>query len=119
MTDYHLSEMEACFAELIWEAEPVRSGKLVELCREKLNWAKPTTYTVLRKLCQKELFVNEGGTVRALLSREEYAAVKSEQFVKKYYQGSLPAFLAAFASRRELSEEEAAELRRMLNDCGK
>ena len=118
MANYRLGEMEARFAELIWENEPIKSGDLVILCKEKLNWAKPTTYTVLRTLCQKELFINKDGFVRSLISKEEYAVIQSEKMVNKYYQGSLPAFLAAFTSRKRLNDQEIAELKNMIDNYG-
>ena len=115
MIDYELGAVQARFADIIWACEPVASGELVRICEKELSWKKPTTYTVLRKLCEKGLFINEGGTVRALVSREEFYSHKSEQFVQETFGGSLPAFLAAFTSGRKLSEEEAEEIRRMID----
>ena len=118
MADYHMGEIEARFADIIWENEPISSGKLVALCREKLNWSKGTTYTVLRKLCHREIFKNENSTVTSLISRADYYAVQSERFVEETYQGSLPAFVVAFASRKKLSRDEIEELQRLLNTYG-
>ncbi|MBO4859948.1 MAG: BlaI/MecI/CopY family transcriptional regulator [Clostridia bacterium] len=114
-----LGDLQARFAELIWENEPAPSGRLVELCREKFGWKKPTTYTVLRKLCEKGLFVNENGTVRSLVSAEEFHSEKSERFVRETFGGSLPSFISAFASRRTLSKAEVDEIQRMIDEYRK
>ena len=119
MTDYHLGEMEMRFAELIWENEPLGSGELVKLCADALGWKKSTTYTVLKKLCDKGFFRNEGGTVSSLISEKEMRSRDSREFVENSFGGSLPAFLAAFASGRKLSEEEVADIRRLIDDYGK
>ena len=115
MIDFELGEAQARFADLVWEAEPVSSGKLVAICQQELNWKKSTTYTVLRKLCEKGLFRNENGIVTARISREEFYAAKTEKFVEESFSGSLPAFVAAFVSRKQLSEEDAEEIRRMID----
>ena len=114
MAEPSLGAAELRFAELIWANAPVSSGALVGLANEALGWKKSTTYTVLRRLCEKGLFENDGGTVRALLSREDYLARESRSFVEQSFGGSLPAFLAAFVSRRKLSAEEAAQLRALV-----
>ena len=114
MPQYRLGEVETAFANLIWDNEPLTSSRLVELCGEKLSWKKSTTYTVLRRLCQKGVFQNEGGVVTSLIGREEVAARQSEEFVDQAFDGSLPRFLAAFASRKKLSGEEIAELQKLI-----
>lgn len=119
MTDYHLGEVEMRFAELIWANEPLGSGELVKLCAETLGWKKSTTYTVLKKLCDKGFFRNEGGTVSSLISEKEMRSRDSREFVENSFGGSLPAFLAAFASGRKLSEEEVADIRRLIDGYGK
>ena len=116
MLDIELGEVQAAFADIIWAHEPVGSGELVKICEKELGWKKPTTYTVLRKLCEKGLFKNEGGLVTALVSRERFNAIKSERFVEDTFDGSLPAFLAAFMSGRKISAEEAAEIRMMIDE---
>ncbi len=116
MIDIELGEVQAAFADIIWAHEPVGSGELVKICEKELGWKKPTTYTVLRKLCEKGLFKNEGGLVTALISRERFNAIKSERFVEDTFDGSLPAFLAAFMSGRKISAEEAAEIRKMIDE---
>lgn len=118
MEPYRLGEMEQRFAELIWQHAPVGSGRLVELCAAELGWKKSTTYTMLKRLCARGLFVNERGRVRALVSREEFAGLQSEQFVCERFGGSLPQFLAAFTRRRPLSEAEIEQLRQMIENAG-
>ena len=113
--DVELGEVQARFAELVWENEPVASGELVKLCERAFSWKKPTTYTVLRKLCEKGIFQNDNGTVTSLISREDFYSAKSERFVEETFQGSLPAFVAAFMSRKSLSDEEANEIQRMID----
>ena len=88
----------------------------MELCAERLDWKKSTTYTVLRRLCQKGIFQNEGGMVTSLLTREEFAARQSREFVDQAFDGSLPKFLAAFASRKKLSGEEIEQLQRLIDE---
>ena len=116
MAQYKLGEVEAAFADLIWDNEPLSSSRLVELCADRLDWKKSTTYTVLRRLCQKGLFQNEGGVVTSLIGREEFAARQSEEFVEQAFDGSLPKFLAAFASRKKLSGEEIEQLQRLIDE---
>ncbi len=103
------------FAELIWEREPVGSGELVKLCAEKFEWKKSTTYTVLKKLCEKGLFQNVDGVVTSKISKEDFYTKKSEEFVDEAFGGSLPAFLAAFTSRQKLSEKEIEEIRSIID----
>ena len=116
MTQYKLGEVESAFAALIWDNEPLPSSRLVELCAERLDWKKSTTYTVLRRLCQKGIFQNEGGMVTSLLTREEFAARQSRECVDLAFVGSLPNFLAAFASRKKLSGEEIEQLQRLIDE---
>lgn len=103
------------FADIVWANEPVGSGDLVKLCKEELNWKKSTTYTVLRKLCEKGLFQNADGIVTSLISRDDFYSSKSEQIIEESFDGSLPAFVAAFISRKSLTEKEADEIQRMIN----
>ena len=115
MDDLKLGSIEARFADLIWQHEPIGSGELVKLCQNELGWKKPTTYTVLRRLCERGLFQNETSVVTSRISREEFYARQSEKFVEETFAGSLPAFLAAFGSRKKLSEGEIDELQRMID----
>ena len=107
--EIELGEIQAEFAEIIWDNEPVTSRELVAICEKELNWKKSTTYTVLRKLCEKGLFKNENGTVTSVVSKEQFNATKSEKFVEDTFDGSLPAFIAAFTSRKKLTKSELDE----------
>ena len=119
MSDMELGVVQAEFAELLWEKEPIGSGELVKLCNEKFDWKKSTTYTVLKKLCEKGLFKNEDGIVTSVLSREEYYSRRSGQFVKETFHGSLPAFIAAFTSGNKLTEREVDEIQDMIDQFRK
>ena len=114
MAVYRLGAVEARFAELIWENEPMPSNRLAKLAEQELGWKKSTTYTILKRLCGRGLFQNEGGQVSSLVSREEFQAAQSEQFVEEAFGGSLPAFVAAFGSRRRLTDSELDELERLV-----
>ncbi len=114
MSDMQLGVVESKFADLLWKNEPITSAEVVRLCARELEWKKSTTFTVLRRLCEKGIFQNEGGRVTSLISRAAFYAMQSERFVAENFGGSLPAFLAAFTTRKRLSKEEAAELRRMV-----
>ena len=116
MKDPRLAGMEAKFAELIWQHAPVGSGQLVALCQQAFDWKKSTTYTMLKRLCGKGLFRNEGGIVEALISRDEYASLQSSQFVEEAFGGSLPRFFAAFPSRKKLTAAEVDELQRLIDE---
>ena len=115
MADYKLGEVESVFADIIWNNEPLSSRRLAELAQERLNWKRTTTYTVLKRLCDRELFQNKDSIVTSLVSREEFYARQSEQFVEETFQGSLPAFLAAFGSRKQLSDAEIDELQKIID----
>ena len=115
MDEYRLGEVESRFAEIIWSNEPLSSRHLADLAFEKLNWKRTTTYTVLKRLCERGLFQNQGGTVSALVTREEFLAHRSEQFLDEAFQGSLPAFMAAFSSRKKLSETDIKELEQIID----
>ena len=119
MGDMRLGAVEAKFADLIWSNEPLSSAELVKLAAQELDWKKSTTYTVLRRLCEKGIFQNEDGTVTSKLSKSEFSAVQSEQFVEETFDGSLPAFLAAFTTRKALTAEEIAEIQQMIDSYGK
>ena len=115
MPSYKLGEIESIFADIIWKNAPLSSRRLAELAEEKLNWKRTTTYTVLKRLCDRGLFQNEKGTVTALLTREQFYAMQSEQFVEDTFSGSLPAFVAAFSTRKKLSEREIQELQNLID----
>lgn len=116
--EVRLAYVESNFADIIWENEPVGSGELVKLCEEKLNWKKSTTYTVLRKLCERGIFQNVDGIVTSLLSKEEVQVAQSEQFLSENFGGSLPAFIAAFTSKNKLSKEEVLEISKLIDTIG-
>ena len=116
MQKIELGEVQERFANIIWELEPIKSMDLMKVCKERLEWNKSTTFTVLRKLCEKGLFKNENGMVSSLMSKEEFAGVKSRQFVQEHFKGSLPAFLAAFVSDKSVSDKEADEIRNMIEE---
>lgn len=118
MTDCQLGVIESRFADIIWENEPISSNTLAKKSEEILKWKKSTTYTVLKRLCDKGLFKNEKGTVTSLISKADFYSMQSERFVKDTFDGSLPAFLAAFTARQELKPEEIAELRRIVDEYG-
>ena len=115
MNTFELGDVQSRFADIIWENEPVSSGELVKICEKELNWKKPTTYTVLRKLCEKGLFINNGGTVTSLISKKAFYSEKSAEFVRDSFHGSLPAFIAAFTSSRSLSEKDVDEIQKMID----
>lgn len=115
MSDYRLGAVEAQFADIIWKHHPLSSSELVRLSLEELNWKKSTTYTVLRRLCERGIFVNDNSVVKALISREEFYSRQSEEFVEDSFKGSLPAFLAAFTRNKPLSKDEISEIRRMID----
>lgn len=114
MDDMKLGVIESRFADIIWAHEPLHSRDLVKLCETELSWKKPTTYTVLRKLCERGIFQNENSIVTSKISRGDFYSLQSQRFVEETFDGSLPAFLAAFTARKELSREEIAEIRRMI-----
>ena len=116
MSDIKLGAVESRFADIIWQNEPLASGELVKLAAEELEWKRTTTYTVLKRLCERGLFQNRDGVVTSLISREEFYAAQSEKFVEETFDGSLPAFLAAFGTRRKMSAEEIDELKRVIED---
>ena len=115
MDDMRLGVVEAKFADIIWQNEPLSSGELVKLCFAELNWKKSTTYTVLKKLSDRGIFQNDGGTVTSLISKTDLYAMQSEKFVEDTFEGSLPQFIAAFTKRKTLSEAEINEIRRMID----
>ena len=119
MQDFELGEVQARFADIVWDNEPVGSGELVKICADKLGWKKPTTYTVLRKLCEKGLFKNENGVVTSVISRDDFNSAKSEQFVEETFDGSLPAFIAAFTSHKKLGKNDIEEIQKMIDSFRK
>ena len=109
-------ESEYRFCLILWEHEPVNSTKLVELCKNQLDWSKATTYTVIRRLCEKGMIQNENSIVTALISKDHFLAEQSDRFIEENFGGSLPMFLAAFSRCNELSEEDLAYMRAILRE---
>ena len=118
MADIQPGTVESRFAQLLWETEPVSSSDIVKMAEERFGWKKSTTFTVLRRLCDKGIFINEKGTVSALVSQQDFYSMQSERFVEDTFGGSLPAFLAAFTKRKKLSDTEISQLRQMIEDFG-
>ena len=115
MNDLNLGVIESRFADIIWQHEPLSTQELVRLCEAELSWKRTTTYTVLKRLSERGLFCNEGGTVTSRISRQDFYARRSEKFVEETFDGSLPAFLAAFSARKPLTPQEVAEIRRLID----
>ena len=102
---------------MIWKHEPVTSTELVKLAEKEFSWKRTTTHTVIKRLCEKGLFVNNKGTVTSLMSRDQFYANQSRKFVEDSFEGSLPAFIAAFTKGNSLSSEEAAAIRKMIDEA--
>ena len=115
MKEYKLAEGELRFAELVWEKEPITSPNLVKLCEKEFNWKKSTTYTVLKKLCDRGIFQNEKAVVTALISKEEFYGYKSRSFVEESFGGSIPRFLTAFMGGKKLTAEQAEEIKELID----
>ena len=115
MSELRMGAIESRFADMIWQNEPVTSPELVKLAAKELDWKKSTTYTVLRRLCERGIFQNNDGTVTSLISKQDFYAMQSEKFVDETFSGSLPAFLAAFTTRKKLSDAEINELQELIN----
>lgn len=110
-----LGAIEAQFADMIWERAPIAMSELVQLCEEEFGWKRTTTYTVLKRLNERNLFCNNKGTVEAMISREDFYAQQSEELINTAFGGSLPAFLNAFARRKPLDEKEIEEMKRLID----
>ncbi len=118
MKEVKLGMVEARFADIIWENAPVTTKELVALCQQELNWKRTTTYTVLKKLCDRGIFATENSVVTVRVSKEEFYALQSEKFVDDTFHGSLPAFLAAFTKRKQPSTKDLEEIRQLLDSFG-
>ena len=115
MSDLKMGTAEARFADIIWEKAPITSGQLAQIGLAEFNWKRTTSHTVLNRLCDRGLFQKENGVVTSLISREEYYARHSEAYVEETFGGSLPAFLAAFGTRKQLSDAEVDELKKLID----
>ena len=116
MEQYKPGEMEQKFADMIWANEPVSSRALTELCEAEFSWKRTTTYTMLKRLCDRGIFANNSGTVTALMSKAEFGAAQGEKFLKDAFNGSLPQFLAAFTRRKKLTTKEIADIQRLIDN---
>ena len=110
-----MGALESRFADLIWSHEPMASRDLIKMAEKELNWKSTTSYTVLKRLCDRGIFQLQDKTITSLISREAFYAAQSEQFVEETFDGSLPAFIAAFGTRKKLSEEEVEELKKLID----
>ena len=110
-----LGTVESRFADLVWSNAPLTSRELVNLCEKELDWKRTTTYTVLKKMCDKGIFKHENKLVTVLMSKQEFYAIQGEEVVEEAFEGSLPAFVAAFASRKALSKKELKELQQLID----
>ena len=115
MVDMKLGAIETRFAEIIWANAPLTTNQLIKLCADELEWKRTTTYTVLKKLCEKGIFKTENSLVTTLISKQEFEGMQSEQFVDETFKGSLPAFLTAFNSRKKLSDAEIDEIQKLID----
>ena len=118
MKELQMGVIESRFADIIWQNEPVQTTELVKMSEDALGWKKTTTYTVLKRLCEKGIFRNDKGSVSSVISKDEFYAVQSEKFVDDTFGGSLPAFLAAFTKKKKLTVSEVDELRRIVAEYG-
>lgn len=116
MAEYRLGEIEMKFADIIWSNEPIPSGELAKLSEQKLAWKKSTTYTILKRLCERGIFQNKDGVVTSLVSKQEFQAKQSEAFVADAFEGSLPSFVAAFVSGKKLSKDEISQLKKIIEE---
>ena len=119
MNKYGLGVVEARFADIIWQSEPITTADLIKKCQKELDWKRTTTYTVLKRLCERGIFRNDSGTVTAIISKEDFYSIQSQKFVDETFCGSLPAFVAAFASRKKLSDEEINQLQDIIENYRK
>lgn len=108
-------ESEYRFCLILWEHEPVTAAELAKLCQQRLGWKRTTTYTVIKRLGERGVLKNEGGTVTSLVTKDQAQAGEIDELVEKRFEGSLPAFVAAFARRRDMSQQELDEVQRMID----
>ena len=115
MSEYKLGVVESRFADIIWQNAPLSSSLLAKLAEQELSWKKSTTYTVLKRLCEKGILKNDNGSVSSLISKNEFYSHQSDRFVNENFGGSLPAFIAAFAAKNNLTREQIKEIKEMIN----
>ena len=115
MNEVRLGFMEGRFADIIWENAPLSTRAMIELCAKELNWKRTTTYTVLKKLCDRGIFKMENSEVTVLINKEKFKTIQTEYIVNDTFQGSLPAFVAAFTARNTLKPEEVEQIRALID----
>jgi len=115
MPEIKLGEIESRFANIIWTNEPLTSGELAKMAEKELGWKESTSYTILKRLCDRGLFQNVKRTVTSLISKEEFYSMQSEKFVEDTFEGSLPAFLAAFSKRKKYTNEEIEKMKQIID----
>ena len=108
-------ESEYRFCLILWENEPVTAAELAKLCQDQLGWKRTTTYTVIKRLAERGVLQNEGGTVTSLVSKDQAQASEIDELVEKKFEGSLPAFVAAFTRHQKLSDKELDEVQKMID----
>ena len=116
MEKMRLGNIESRFADIVWERAPLSTSELIKLCEAEFDWKRTTTYTVLKRLSERGIFKNDNGTVTVLISKDEFYSMQSEKVVNESFGGSLPAFVAAFTSRQNLSDDEIAEIRAIIEN---
>jgi BlaI family transcriptional regulator, penicillinase repressor len=115
MENFKLCDSDYRFMLIVWENAPIGSGKLVELCAKRLGWKKSTTYTTIKKLCEKKIIVNNNATVSVLIPKDRVQAVETDYFIERTFEGSLPQFIAAFLGGKKLSYKEAEEIKKLID----
>ncbi|MBQ2876493.1 MAG: BlaI/MecI/CopY family transcriptional regulator [Clostridia bacterium] len=116
MKETRLGVIESRFADIVWERAPLSTSELIKLCEAEFNWKRTTTYTVLKRLSERGIFKNDNGTVTVLISKDEFYSMQSEKVVNESFGGSLPAFIAAFTSRQNLSEDKIAQIKAIIEN---
>lgn len=116
MKQFELGEKEEKFANLIWENEPIKSGELAKLSESKLSWKRTTTYTMLKRLCDRNIFENKNGIVVSLMSKDNFYGQQGTEYINKTFGGSLPKFLVAFTKQNKLSNKEISELQKIIDE---
>lgn len=119
MKNYIMTEAELRLTEIVWENESISSGELVIICLSRFEWKKSTTYTVLKKLCNKKILWNNNSTVSPLVNKTEYDQLKSERFIDENFEGSLPGFLVAFMNGRKLNKQQVDEIKKLIDEYDK
>lgn len=116
MNEVRLGAIESRFADIVWARAPISTAELIKVCEAEFDWKRTTTYTVLKRLSERGIFKNDNGTVTVLISKDEFYSMQSEKVINESFGGSLPAFIAAFTSRQNLSEDEISEIRAIIEN---